>query len=67
MKAGDTVRVKVVGLGALRRAWHDTPAVITATHDAKGRLLARWEILWDGERRTMPPDLLSPLPAPPKT
>jgi hypothetical protein len=61
VKPGDLVRVKVVGLAAYMRKFHDDPAIIVATHSVKGRPLALWQILWGGKIMHMEPNLLHPI------
>jgi len=61
VKVGDLVLIKVVGLGAYMRKFHDEPALIVETHTKQGKLLIRYKILWQGKIIEMEPDLLRPI------
>jgi hypothetical protein len=60
MKPGDLVLIRVVGLGAYMRKFHDEPALIVATHSKRGKPLTIWRILWHGKIIEVTPDLLVP-------
>lgn len=63
MKPGDLVIVRVVGLGALRRTWHDRPAVVLEVKDGPrpGHRIAH--ILWGDRTQWISVDLLKVIEA----
>lgn len=61
MKPGDLVRVRVVGLGAYKRKFHDETALIVETHSKKGKPLPFYRVLWKDEIVEMSASLLEPV------
>jgi hypothetical protein len=63
IESGDLVRVRVVGLAAYRRQFHDELAIVLETHSKRGKPLKRWRVLWRDTVVELDPGVLVPVDA----